>query len=744
MADPKVVSPSVALLGRDDAVRSQLRQALQELGASLVFEGELRGADPAAVRASGAQVVLLNLDAEGGDGLDRLDPLLLDPGVRVIFNEAETTATLSGWDLARWARHLAAKVLGHDQTIPPPPDGAEPLPSPGDLFPAPGAPPSPESLAAPLSMASLQAEVSATLAAVPDVPVPSPSEPEAPADAPLHSEADALAIDESVLAGALAADALPQSLEVSRSAVPDADVGADDITLRLEELHDGPPAASPARAEASSLADRTFSFELEPVADDAVAAAGGDAAKATPAAAPTDKPEPSAPVTLEGDDFTLDFEGAETSSAPVEGSLEAELQALADLPSLDDTDPMVLGETAGDAAATDFGIRLASTAEDTGEEIELDDAVAALAAQLEAIDVPRRRGEDLPDPDALFRIDDRKQAERGAQPASAPAAQPAAPRPPSAPANMSLENDDTFDPMSRRGRHVDAPAIDTSALSLEPLPDPGLLVAPSRPKKPEEEPYLPRPGIDLTLAPKDDTPLEGGDAAPTPPAFKAVKADIGEGYDLSGLSLEPLEGEVDEELPAKPAPNIPRVIVLGASIGGPDALRIFLAGLPAGFPALVVLAQHLESGFFDRLAQQLQKVSRLPVRVAAGATRVAAGEVLVVPSGERVVVEPDGAVHLQPYAVAPHYRPCIDDVMRDIADRFGTHATAIIFSGMAGDAVEGAVYLTSKGGEVWAQDPASCVISSMVDGAQARGVVEFVGTPRELAERCVARFGRNS
>ncbi len=741
MADPGVAGPRVALLGRDDAVRAQLRQALQELGASLVFEGELRGAEPEGVRASGAEVVLLNLDADGGDALERLDPLLLDPIVRVVFNEAETTASLSGWDLARWARHLAAKVLGHDQTIPPPPAGAEPLPSPGDIFPYPGAPASPESLAVPLSMDSLRAEANATLAAVPDVQVPAPSQPAPAADEPLHSEADALAIDASVIADALASDGHDGSLEVSRSSVPDVDSSGDDDTLRLEPSTEEAPAADPAPGDQAF--DFALELELEPMAD---AGSDGLAGPATPSAVEPATPAPAGPVATgsASDDFEIRFDDDDTMQDPQSASLEAELQALADLPSLDDSDPMVFGETLPDAATSELGIRLATTAEDTGGDLEIDDAVAALAAQLDAMDVPRRQVEQLPDPDALFNVDDRRKTEReapsrGGEPAPAPTARSAG-----SPADLSLEREDNFDPDSRRGKRVDAPVIDISGLALEPLPDPGLLVPPTRPKKVEEEPYLPRPGIDLMLAPKGDGPLEGGEVAPTPPAFKSVKADIGEGYDLSGLALEPLESEVEEALPAKPSPNIPRVLVLGASIGGPDALRIFLAGLPAGFPALFVLAQHLESGFFDRLAQQLQKVSKLPVRVATGAIRVAAGEVLVVPSGERVVVAPDGAVHLEPYAEAPHYRPCIDDVMRDVADRFGTRATAIIFSGMAGDAVEGAVYLTSKGGEVWAQDPASCVVSSMVDGAQARGVVEFIGTPRELAERCVARFGRGN
>ena len=187
---------------------------------------------------------------------------------------------------------------------------------------------------------------------------------------------------------------------------------------------------------------------------------------------------------------------------------------------------------------------------------------------------------------------------------------------------------------------------------------------------------------------------------------------------------------------------IPRVIVLGASIGGPDAVRTFLGGIPEGFPALFLLVQHLENGFFERLAQQLQKSAKLPVRVPDPATPARAGEILVIPAQQRVRIETDGQITLGEHLAPPKYTPSIDDVLRDTADRFGSAATAIIFSGMAGDAIEGAVYLTSLGGEVWAQDPSSCVVSSMVDGARARGVVEFLGSPRELAERCVEKYGK--
>ena len=68
-------------------------------------------------------------------------------------------------------------------------------------------------------------------------------------------------------------------------------------------------------------------------------------------------------------------------------------------------------------------------------------------------------------------------------------------------------------------------------------------------------------------------------------------------------------------------------------------------------------------------------------------------------------------------------------------------AGAIIFSGMAHDAIDGAAYLASKGGTVWAQDPNTCVISSMVDGAIDAGVVSHTASPVDLARRFNQQFG---
>lgn len=112
------VALKVALLAREGDAREQLRRALADLGAELVLEADPNSVDAAALAGSGARAVLFSVEPATEPALDRLDEMLADPALGVIFDEAETTARLEGWDLNRWARHLAAKLLGRD-VLPP-------------------------------------------------------------------------------------------------------------------------------------------------------------------------------------------------------------------------------------------------------------------------------------------------------------------------------------------------------------------------------------------------------------------------------------------------------------------------------------------------------------------------------------------------------------------------------------------------------------------------------------------------
>lgn len=180
--------------------------------------------------------------------------------------------------------------------------------------------------------------------------------------------------------------------------------------------------------------------------------------------------------------------------------------------------------------------------------------------------------------------------------------------------------------------------------------------------------------------------------------------------------------------------------VLGASLGGPDALKQFLSVLPADLPVAFILAQHLGTNFMGLLAEQLDRNTRLSVMPAQVGHVLRHHEVLVVPVQERLHINPIGSVELHGIRTESSYSPSIDMVLQDMAQRYGARCNAIIFSGMCDDGAAGAKAVVEAGGEVWTQEANSCVISAMPDNIRTLGYSSFEGTPRQLAHQLIRRY----
>ncbi|MCO5736448.1 MULTISPECIES: chemotaxis protein CheB [Stenotrophomonas maltophilia group] len=131
-------APAVALLARPGAARERLREALAHADVQLVLEDDPNGLEPQVLQAADPQFVVIALEAAIEDALERLESALSAPGLTLVFDEAELAARRDGWEAQRWGRHLAAKLHGHQQVLPP---GAEEEPSlqlePGHPAPAP-------------------------------------------------------------------------------------------------------------------------------------------------------------------------------------------------------------------------------------------------------------------------------------------------------------------------------------------------------------------------------------------------------------------------------------------------------------------------------------------------------------------------------------------------------------------------------------------------------------------------------
>jgi chemosensory pili system protein ChpB (putative protein-glutamate methylesterase) len=123
--------PAVALFFDDADLGSHLRNALSEYGARIAHEGPIGSFDEAALRNAGVDVLVVNLDEAVDDStLDRIYGLVKSGETPVVFNDAQASRGLDGWDRARWARHLAAKALNTDTIDPPRPDNAREVVAP--------------------------------------------------------------------------------------------------------------------------------------------------------------------------------------------------------------------------------------------------------------------------------------------------------------------------------------------------------------------------------------------------------------------------------------------------------------------------------------------------------------------------------------------------------------------------------------------------------------------------------------
>lgn len=184
------------------------------------------------------------------------------------------------------------------------------------------------------------------------------------------------------------------------------------------------------------------------------------------------------------------------------------------------------------------------------------------------------------------------------------------------------------------------------------------------------------------------------------------------------------------------------VWVLAASMGGPDAVKEFLDNVSPDLPVAFVYAQHINDDFEKLLAKVLGRDNQLTMSVCETGHVLKHSQVTIIPTDHAVHFLPLGKVHHLAAAWEPPFAPNLDQVIRSVAAQYKTHAGVIIFTGMSNDGADGAVSMREHGGEVWVQEPLSCVCSSMPDSALATGTVSFTGTPKALAQALKQRFAK--
>jgi two-component system chemotaxis response regulator CheB len=185
-----------------------------------------------------------------------------------------------------------------------------------------------------------------------------------------------------------------------------------------------------------------------------------------------------------------------------------------------------------------------------------------------------------------------------------------------------------------------------------------------------------------------------------------------------------------------------RILAIGASTGGPQAVMKIVSSLPAGFNASVLIVQHIASGFAYGFAQWLNRESSIPVRLAKDGEDFRPGTALVAPSNCHMTVG-GGRIKLTKEQPVNCCRPSIDVLFKSLALEHGGAVVGILLSGMGKDGAEGLTHIRKRGGMTIAQDEESCAVFGMPKAAIAMDAVDMVvplgNIPQTISRLFVAR-----
>jgi two-component system chemotaxis response regulator CheB len=185
-------------------------------------------------------------------------------------------------------------------------------------------------------------------------------------------------------------------------------------------------------------------------------------------------------------------------------------------------------------------------------------------------------------------------------------------------------------------------------------------------------------------------------------------------------------------LPAGKAPaatGTVRVLAIGASTGGPNALSEVFTHLPADFPVPILIVQHMPPMFTRLLAERLSAQSAIHVQEASSGCLVKPGDAWVAPGDHHMIVVRDGLqyrllVHQDPPENS--CRPAVDVLLRSVAQSFGADSLTVILTGMGQDGLRGCESLRAAGGQVLAQDAATSVVWGMPGYVAQAGLADRV------------------
>ncbi|MGA9560158.1 MAG: chemotaxis protein CheB, partial [Pseudolabrys sp.] len=195
----------------------------------------------------------------------------------------------------------------------------------------------------------------------------------------------------------------------------------------------------------------------------------------------------------------------------------------------------------------------------------------------------------------------------------------------------------------------------------------------------------------------------------------------------------------------RPMPTTPpRVLLIGSSTGGPQALNTLIAEIGGVLQrAPVLITQHMPPTFTAVLAEHLTRIAKRPVREAVDGEEINAGVVYLAPGGKHMkVARRDGAavIVIEDSPLVNFCKPAVDPMFASAADVWGNKVLALVLTGMGSDGLAGAKTIVAAGGHVFAQDEATSVVWGMPGQVTNAGLCSAVLPLPEIAAKLTRLF----
>lgn len=199
----------------------------------------------------------------------------------------------------------------------------------------------------------------------------------------------------------------------------------------------------------------------------------------------------------------------------------------------------------------------------------------------------------------------------------------------------------------------------------------------------------------------------------------------------------------DPEEFLQPISRIPeiKIVVIGISTGGPNALRDILPKFPANFPIPIVIVQHMPPGFTKEFAESLNKICPLQVKEAADNDLVKAGRILIAKGGKHLKFEKKSlstVVRIVDGDPVSDHKPSVDVMFESAAEVYGSNCLACIMTGMGRDGAENIGKIMNKGGITMGQDKKSCIVYGMPHVALKLKHLQIVRPLDRIAETAIS------